>query len=98
MIRKTPLASGKKLKVTFEVPAEEGAEVFVVGDFNEWKPDANPLKRRKKDGVFAGSLTLDAGRTYEFRYLLNGSRWLNDPDADGYRPNGLGEDNSVLAT
>lgn len=98
MIRKTILPSGRKLKVTFEIPAAEGATVAVTGDFNGWDKDATLLKRRKKDGLFAASVTLDAGRRYEFRYCIDGSAWTNDPAADGSVPNNFGGENSVLHT
>lgn len=98
MVRKTSLSSGRKLKVTFEVPAAEHASVAVVGDFNNWDKCATPLKRRKKDGIFAASVTLDAGRRYEFRYCVNGTDWLNEADADASVPNTFGSENSVLQT
>ena len=98
MVRKTSLSSGRKLKVTFEVPAAEHASVAVVGDFNGWDKSATPLKRRKKDGLFAASVTLDAGCRYEFRYCVDGSNWFNDPDADASVPNTFGTENSVLQT
>jgi 1,4-alpha-glucan branching enzyme len=58
MLKKTPLASGKKVKVTFELPANGAEAVSVVGDFNDWDKAATPLKKRKKDGVWSVSLNL----------------------------------------
>lgn len=98
MLKKTPLASGKKVKVTFELPANGAATASVVGDFNGWDKAANPLKPRKKDGVFAGSINLPIGQVYQFRYWIDDRRWENDWAADDYVPNGFGEDNSVLHT
>lgn len=98
MLKKTPLASGKKVKVTFELPANGAASVSVVGDFNGWDKDANPLKARKKDGVFSASINLPVGQVYQFRYWIDNQRWENDWAADDYVPNGFGEDNSVLHT
>jgi 1,4-alpha-glucan branching enzyme len=99
MLKKTPLANKRKIKVTFEMPPECGAAtVTVVGDFNHWDKAATPMKRRKKDGVFATALTLGADQDYQFRYWLDNSRWENDWAADDYVPNGYGEDNSVVRT
>ncbi len=98
MLKKTPLASGKKVKVTFELPANGATRVSVVGDFNGWDKEASPLKARKKDGVFAGSINLPVGQAYQFRYWIDDQRWENDWAADDYVPNGFGEDNSVLHT
>jgi 1,4-alpha-glucan branching enzyme len=99
MLKKTLLASKKKVKVTFEMPGDIGVKtMMLVGDFNGWDKTVTPLKRRKKDGVFAVSLTLGAGKDYQFRYWLDDSRWENDWAADDYVPNGFGEDNSVVKT
>ena len=98
MIKKTPVAGGKKVKVTFELPANGAESVAVVGDFNSWDKDATLLKKRKKDGVYAGALNLPVGQKYQFRYWIDGARWENDWAADDYVPNGFGADNSVLST
>jgi len=98
MLKKTPMASGKKVKVTFELPAAGAQSVSVVGDFNDWDKDAAPLKPRKKDGVWAVSLNLPVGQTYQFKYWVDGARWENDWAADDYVPNGFGGDNSILKT
>ncbi len=98
MIKKTAMASGKKVKVTFELPANGAESVSVVGDFNSWDKAATLLKKRKKDGVFSGSINLPVGQKYQFRYWIDGTRWENDWAADDYVPNGFGEDNSVLST
>ncbi len=98
MVKKTPLASGKKVKVTFELPANGAETVCLAGDFNGWSKDALPMKKRKKDGVFAASINLPVGHTYQFRYWVDGKRWENDWAADDYVPNGFGGDNSVVHT
>ena len=68
--------------------------VAVVGDFNGWNPGANPMKH--KGQVLLISLTLTAGRKYRFRYLSEGGRWLNDPDAHGVEQNQFGDEDSVI--
>jgi 1,4-alpha-glucan branching enzyme len=85
-------------EVTFSLPAEvAGAAVVVVGDFNEWSLDANPLKRRK-DGSFRVKLELPKGGRWRFRYLVDGWRWENDWAADDYEPNAHGSEDSVVLT
>ena len=37
-----------------------------------------------------------AGKTVEFRYLIDGKTWQNDWYADDYVPNAFGSENSVL--
>jgi 1,4-alpha-glucan branching enzyme len=95
MLHKRTLA-GKKVLVTFAVPAMEGVEsLCVCGDFNNWSETATPLAR-KPDGSWSAELTLDAGQSYRFRYKDNHGQWHNDPTADAYVPNDYGSENSVL--
>jgi 1,4-alpha-glucan branching enzyme len=96
MLKKATSKNGKSCRVTFELPAEVNAEtVFLCGDFNDWDESALPMKRRK-DGSFSTAVSLVTGKTYHFRYLLDGERWENDWEADGYAPNIHGSENSVL--
>ncbi len=83
-------------KVTFTVPAEEAAKVFVVGDFNQWNPKEGAL-RKLKNGTFKGTLDLPKDSSYEFRYLVDDT-YVNEIEADSYQWNEYaGTENSVLA-
>lgn len=88
-----------KCNVTFTVTAEaaQGAKsVTIAGDFNSWSSTETPLKKGK-DGSFSVKLTLEQGKEYQFRYLLDGSRWENDWAADKYIPAPFSStDNSVV--
>ena len=52
--------------------------------------------KRQKNGSFAASLSLERGREYQFRYLLDQERLENDWQADKYLRNEFGGDNSVV--
>lgn len=96
MISKSYSKNGRTARVTFDLPAEVGAEtVSVCGDFNNWDAKAHPLKQRK-DGSFSTTITLETGKEYRFRYLINGNHWENHWDADAYLPNDFGSEDSVL--
>ena len=96
MLKKSYCKTGRVCRVTFKLAAEFQAEsVAVCGDFNEWDENANPLKQLK-DGSYSTTVSLEAGRSYRFRYLLNGDSWENDWDADEYLPNDFGSDDSVV--
>jgi 1,4-alpha-glucan branching enzyme len=96
-MRKQYLKNGT-CKVTFELPAKAAADAAqLCGDFNGWSTTATPMARRR-DGSFRVTVALDAEGSYRFRYLLDGQRWENDWAADGYVPNGFGDDDSVVAT
>ncbi len=86
----------EKCRVTFKLPAEAQAEKAVlVGEFNEWNPAECPMKRLK-DGSFSVIITLESGRHYRYKYLLDGQRWENDWTADSYAPNEFGQDDSLV--
>jgi 1,4-alpha-glucan branching enzyme len=86
---------GAPVDVTFRVPSECGAKAAcVVGEFNDWSTTAHPMEP-DGDG-FMTTITLPPGRTYRFRYLLDGERWENDWAAHAYVPNEFGGDDSLL--
>jgi 1,4-alpha-glucan branching enzyme len=94
-IKKQFLKSKPVCKVTFTVPAEEAKNVTVVGSFNEWNTEATPLKKLK-NGSFKGTIDLDCGISYEFRYLVDGA-YVNELEADSsIWSDFAGADNSVL--
>jgi 1,4-alpha-glucan branching enzyme len=98
MLKKQHLKSKPICKVTFYSPAQVQAEtVHLVGDFNNWSETADPMKPLK-DGRFSLTLDLEAGKEYQFRYLVNGTEWHNDWEADKYVPNPFSGDNSVVTT
>jgi 1,4-alpha-glucan branching enzyme len=95
MIQCEPTKRGDQVKVTFVLPdGVVTGPVAVVGDFNGWNPGANPMKH--KGETLLVSLTLTAGRKYRFRYLTEGGRWLNDPNAHGVEQNQFGDEDSVI--
>lgn len=94
-IKKQYLKSKPVCKVTFTVPAEGAKKVSVVGDWNKWSAKAEPLKKLK-NGTFKGTVNLDAEKSYEFRYLVDGN-FINDDQADAYAWNDYaGAENGVL--
>ncbi len=75
----------KVCRVRFTLPSDLGKSISrasVVGDFNNWDPIGNPMKMTK-DGHFSLSIDLPIEKEYQFRYLLDGSKWVTDFEADG---------------
>ncbi len=96
MLKKSYNKQRKTCRVTFSVPPEVDAEhVHLCGEFNDWNETSHPMARRK-DGRFSTTISLKAGRSYRFRYLLDGERWENDWEADAYVPNDFGTEDSVV--
>lgn len=87
---------GTVCKVGFTLPAESAGEakkLALAGEFNDWKP----APMRKSKGVFRLGVELPAGASYQYRFVTEDGRWINDTDADCYVFNSFaGEDNSVV--
>lgn len=87
-------------KVTFTLPAEivaGASEGLLLGEFNNWSKDNGFSLRKYKDGSMKTTVELQAGKSYEYRYLLDGGRWVNDANASAYNPVfGLGVENCVV--
>jgi 1,4-alpha-glucan branching enzyme len=98
-IRKQYLKSKPICKVTFKITPEAGGSArtaTVVGDFNNWSSTANPMKRLK-NGAFTATIDLETGKQYQFRYLLDKTKWENDGQSDRYAPTPYGDsENSVV--
>jgi predicted flap endonuclease-1-like 5' DNA nuclease len=77
----------KTKKVTFTLPAEIVADAshgLLLGEFNNWDKENGFTLKKGKDGSMKTVLDLEAGRRYEYRYLLDSGRWVNDPAASEY--------------
>jgi 1,4-alpha-glucan branching enzyme len=94
MVKKRNAKNGH-MKVTFELAAPEAHSVQLAGDFNGWTRE--PMERTE-DGRWSKSLKLDTNHKYEYRYVLDGDRWVNESNADSYAPNAFGSENCVLCT
>jgi hypothetical protein len=91
-----PSARGGTVDVTFTLPAEVQADsVVLCGEFNEWSAENTRLERGS-DGSWRATVALEPGHSYRYRYLLDGERWENGWQADGYVPNSYGSDDSVV--
>jgi 1,4-alpha-glucan branching enzyme len=96
VLKKSYTKTGKICRVTFKLPAETGAQTAALcGEFNDWDPAANSMKKLK-DGSFSVTASLDAGQSYRFRYWLDDERWENDWQADAYKPNEFGSEDSIV--
>ena len=77
----------KTRKITFSLPAEIVADAssgLLLGEFNNWNKEQGFSLKRSKDGSMKTTVELEAGRSYEYRYLLDGGRWVNDLNASAY--------------
>lgn len=96
-LNKKYLKSKPICKVTFKVKKEEcdaADKVAIAGDFNGW--EETPMKKLKS-GDFSLTLDLETENKYQFKYLLDDTKWENDWNADAYCPSPVSlDDNSVV--
>lgn len=100
MLKKQYIKSRDAYKVTFrlakhEQPDYEIDSVTLVADFNDWSFIDTPLLKLK-NGDYKIAVELEAGKKYEFRYLINGEKWYNEWEADEYIMGDFGKDNCVI--
>jgi len=98
MLRRRDKKGANQVVVTFVLPEDHPRlPASVVGDFNAWDPAALPLRRRT-NGTWSASATLERGRQFRFRYRGDDGAWFNDDAADGYVANDYQSTDCVLAT
>jgi hypothetical protein len=96
MPKKENLPQRGIVRVTFELPSDvQGNIIHLVGDFTGW--EGTPMEKQP-DGSWRTTVDLAPAGTYEFRYLIDGTRWENDWQADDYVANAFGQENSVVTT
>ncbi len=76
-------------------PAGAAKSVVVVGSFNGWDRQANPLRGPSAAGEWVGEVTVGTG-VWEYKFLINGDEWFADPANVDRVPDGFGGFNSVL--
>ncbi|MDZ4694766.1 MAG: diguanylate cyclase [Deltaproteobacteria bacterium] len=74
-------------RANFHYRSEKVANsVAVVGDFNDWDKLADPMSLR--DGLWSTHVPVAPG-TYEYKFVIDGEKWVKDPScvetvSDGY--------------
>jgi 1,4-alpha-glucan branching enzyme len=86
-----PALEEAEVVLTFYAPDAESVEV--AGNFNGWRPGANPLAH-EGTGEWFVRLALKSGR-YEYRFVVDGV-WADDPKATETVSNLHGGSNSIL--
>jgi len=80
--------------VDFFCHAPQAERVSLVGDFNNWEPNATPMTRQP-DGRWMASLELSHGY-HQYIFLVDGKRVL-DPNATGKAKDSHNDPISLLA-
>jgi hypothetical protein len=91
----TSLICSAEVQFSLKINDSKAHTVAIAGDFNGWNPQANILEDPEGDGIWTGTLKLEPGR-YEYMFVLDGEKWLPDPNALRYVKDGFGNKNAIL--
>ncbi|MBK6826190.1 MAG: isoamylase early set domain-containing protein [Chitinophagaceae bacterium] len=94
MVQKTYFKTKDYCKVKFSFKVEDAETVEILGLNSDWENSV--LMSKKKDGSFSADVNLPKETRHEFKYLVNETIWLNEPEADSEAPNVYGGSNSVI--
>ncbi len=94
MVQKTFFKTKDYCKVKFILNLEHAETVEILGLNSDWQNSI--VMSKKKDGSFSCDVTLPKNINQEFKYLINETEWINEPEADAQHPNVFGGTNSVI--
>jgi len=94
MVQKTYFKTKDYCKVKFSFKPESAETVEIVGLNSDWENSI--IMSKKKDGTFTSEVSLPKNTQHEFKYRVNESEWVNEPEADSQASNGFGGVNSVI--
>jgi serine protease AprX len=82
-------------RLLFSYHDDAAKTVTVAGDFNSWEHTATPLTKDASGLWFAEIETPAAGR-YQYKFIVDELRWIEDPTNGMKEPDNYGGLNSVL--
>ncbi|MEP6832593.1 MAG: isoamylase early set domain-containing protein [Gemmatimonas sp.] len=85
---------GTRQVIRFALVAPGAAHVSVVGDFNNWDPNATPLKTARDGSTWLIDMPLSAGR-HVYAFVVDGDI-VADPSAPRVVDHDFGVQNSVI--
>lgn len=95
MVQKTYYKTKDYCKVKFSFNVENAETIEILGLNSDWENSI--VMSKKKDGSFSADVNLPKDSTHEFKYLVNDTEWVNEPEADTVAPNVYGGTNSVIS-
>ena len=82
-------------RLVFVFHDDHADSVAVAGDFNGWSQRAAPL-RRNGSGLWSIEIMVPRAGRFEYKFIINGQRWIDDPSNGLKAPDNYGGLNSVL--
>lgn len=91
----SPSRAPATVYVQFTLDAPGAQSVSVAGDFDAWE-GSFALEDPDGDGTWTGRVPLRPG-VHAYMFLVDGSTWTTDPQAQRYAEDGFGNRNAILA-
>ena len=80
--------------IVIELDWPDASTVHVAGQFNNWQPGDIALEKGE-DGIWRATINVEAGR-YEYKFIIDGEQWVEDPANPDKVSDPYGGSNSVL--
>jgi len=90
---KPPRVGNGRLMFVFH--DDSAQSVAVAGDFNGWSQIATPLQRNSS-GLWLTEIAIPRAGRFEYKFIVNERRWIEDPSNGMKAPDNYGGLNSVL--
>lgn len=84
-----------EILVEFSMNMPDAKSISLVGDFNGW--DSESVKLTESKGLWTAKLKVKPGR-YQYAFVIDGNKWMPDPNSKMYVDSGFGTKNSILDT
>ncbi|MDZ7859749.1 MAG: glycogen-binding domain-containing protein [Candidatus Krumholzibacteriota bacterium] len=92
--KKSHESSGSPKEILFSLSRKGCSEISVIGSFNSWNPEINPMKQ-VEDGKWETRIVLSPGK-HTYKFLIDNKLRISDPSRVLEEPDGFGKKNSVL--
>ena len=86
-------------RVVFEYEAPNAKSVWVTGTFTDWAktPSEGAIEMSKSgDGTWSVETTIRMEGRHQYKFIVDGDKWVTDPDNPNRADDGEGGKNSVL--
>ncbi len=88
--------SGETVTVRFVLQAREAGSVHLAGDFNEWDTESFAMHRMEDGSTWELVVPLRKSGVYVYNFIVDGVRWIPDPEAPVRIDDGFGGSGSLL--